>query len=113
MAQSVTVASTRLLRGSDEPLFRRLRALLAEREVDPQTAVLADFFPDDVDQEFGVLVTRDRRVIQFTVFYGRPGDLKQQAADATIGEWKDITSWWDATPHASTIRAALDLRPDA
>ena len=46
MAESVPAASTRLLRGSDEPLFQRLRALLSERDVDPQSAILADFFPE-------------------------------------------------------------------
>lgn len=112
MAESVPITSTRLLRGSDEPLFRRLRALLSEREVNPQTAILADFFPDDVDQEFGLVVTKDRKVIQFVVHHGRLGDLKRQAADAVIGEWNDITSRWDATPHAATIRIALDLVPE-
>jgi hypothetical protein len=63
-----------------------LRALLSERDVDPQAAILADFFPDDVDQEFGVVVTRDRQVIQFVVKYGRLGDLQRQAADAVIDE---------------------------
>jgi hypothetical protein len=43
-------------------------------------------FPDDVDQEFGVVVTRDRQVIQFVVKYGRLGDLQRQAADAVIDE---------------------------
>jgi len=38
----------------------------------------------------------------------RRGDLNKQAAEATIGEWKDITPWWDATPHGRTIRVALD-----
>lgn len=109
MAESVSEESTRLLRGSDEPFFRRLRVLLHEREVDPQCVILADLFPDDVDQEFGLLVTQDRRVIEFVVHYGRLGDLQRQAAEAIIGDWNDITSWWDATPHASTIRAALDL----
>jgi hypothetical protein len=89
-----------------------LRVLLDEREVDPQTAILADLFPDDVEQEFGLLVTDDRRVIEFVVHYGRLGDLKRQAADAAIHEWQDITSWWDATPHASTIRDALNLLPE-
>ena len=112
VTESVPTASTRLLRGSDEPLFRRLRALLSERDVDPQTAILADIFPDDVDQEFGLVVTQDRRVIQFVVHYGRLGDLNRQAADAVIREWNDITSWWDATPHASAIRVALDLAPE-
>jgi hypothetical protein len=111
VADSVPAASTRLLRGSDEPLYQRLRVLLAERDVNPHTAFLADLFPDDVDQEFGLLVTEDRRVIEFVVYYGHLGDIKRQADDATIGEWKDITSWWDATAHASTIRMALDLVP--
>jgi hypothetical protein len=56
VTESVPTAFTRLLRGSDEPLFQRLRALLSDRDVDPETAILADFFPDDVDQEFGLLV---------------------------------------------------------
>lgn len=67
MAESVPTASIRLLRGSDEPLFQRLRALLIERDVDLQTAILADFFPDDLDQKFGLAVTRDRQMIQFVV----------------------------------------------
>lgn len=65
MTESVPIASTRLLRGSDAPLFRRLRALLAERDVDPHSALLAELLPDDADQEFGVVVTHDRRAIEF------------------------------------------------
>jgi hypothetical protein len=109
VSESVPTASTGLLRGSDEPLFQRLRALLTERDVDPQTAILADFFPDDVDQEFGLVVTQDRKVIQFVVHHGRLGDLKRQAADAVIGEWNDITSRWDATPHAPPSALPLTL----
>ncbi len=112
VVESVAAASTRLLRESDEPLFQRLRVLLRERDIDPQTAMLADFFPDDVDQEFGLVVTQDRRVIQFVIHYGRLGDLNRQAADAVIGEWKDITTGWESTLHAAAIRAALDLAPE-
>ena len=53
---------------------------------DAQSAILADLFPDDVNQEFGVLVTPDRRVIEFVVYYGCLGDLNRKAANATIGE---------------------------
>jgi hypothetical protein len=48
-------------------------------------------------------------VIQFVVHHGGLGDLKRQAADAVIGEWNDITSRWDATPHSCTIRIGLAL----
>jgi hypothetical protein len=109
VAESVPTASTRLLRRSDEPLFQRLRALLSERDVDPQTAILADFFPDDVDQEFGLVVTQDRRVIQFVVHYCRLGDLKRQAADAVIGEWNDISSGWRPGPRPGS--SAWSSRP--
>jgi hypothetical protein len=54
--------STMLLRTSEEQPYRRLRELLPERGVDVEVDVLADLFPDDVDQEFGVLVTAGRRV---------------------------------------------------
>lgn len=36
VADSVQIASTRLRRGSDQPLYRRLRALLSKRDVDQQ-----------------------------------------------------------------------------
>jgi hypothetical protein len=45
VAESAPTASTRLPRGSDDPLFQRLRALLRERDVNPQSAILAEFFP--------------------------------------------------------------------
>jgi hypothetical protein len=45
--------------------------LLPGYGVDVEADVLADLFPDDVDQEFGVLVTTERRVFTFVLFYGR------------------------------------------
>jgi hypothetical protein len=68
-----------------------------------------NLFPDDVDQEFGVVVAKDGRVIEFVLYHGRGGELHRQVEEAVLGEWKDITSWWQATPHASEIRLALDL----
>ena len=111
MTDSVPAASTRLLRGSGDRLFQRLRALLDERDVDPRAAVSADLFPDDTDQELDVVVTADRRLIQFVVHYGR-GDLKAQAAGAVMGAWRDITSGWEATAHAPNIRIVLRLLPE-
>ncbi len=35
VTESAQVASTRLLRGSDQPLYQCLRALVSERDVDP------------------------------------------------------------------------------
>ena len=45
------------LRYSTDAVFRRLSELLASSGIDVQKAVVAQLFPDDVDQEFGVLLT--------------------------------------------------------
>lgn len=99
---------TRLLRESDTALYDRLRSQLAERGIDVQASVLATFFPDDADLEFCVIVTPERRVYEFDLRYGA-GDLTSQAATATITEWRDRTDWWQASPSARDIEAALIL----
>lgn len=109
MTESVPAASTRLLCGSDESLFQCLRVRLSERDVDPQTAILADVLPDDVDQEYGLVVTQDRRVIQFVVHYGRFGDLRRQAADAVIMSGATSPRAGMRRPTPPAIQIALDL----
>jgi hypothetical protein len=47
MTDSTAALSTRLLRTSDDPLYRRLRELLSEHGIDLASDVLADLFPDD------------------------------------------------------------------
>lgn len=94
---------TGLLRRSQDPLFRQLNALLRARGVDPDVDVLADLFTDDVDQEFGVVVTTDRRV--FTFVLARVAT----PAEAELDEWQNITTWWDATPYSRVVSEALEL----
>jgi hypothetical protein len=77
--------------------------------VDVEADILADLFPDDVDQEFGVLVTTERRVFTFVLFYGRGGDLNVQAGQALIREWSDITAWWQASLYQASITDALHM----
>ena len=74
MSESGASASTRVQHTSEEPLFARLRELLAAEGIDPDRAAVAALFPDDTDMEFGVVVTTDRRVVEFDLHYG-PGDL--------------------------------------
>ena len=101
-------ASTRLLRESNDPLWVRLRALLAERDVDVSRSALAVFFPDDTNMEFGVVVTPDRQVYEFDLHYGS-GDLAKQAATATIADWRDRTEWWRSMPSRSDIEEAFRI----
>ena len=101
--------STELLRTSDEQPWRRLRELLLEHGDDPQSDVLADLFEDDVDQEFGVLVTGGGRVLTFVLHYGRRVDLKTQVVDAVIRDWNDITDWWQASPYRENVAEAMHM----
>lgn len=102
---------TRSLRGSDDPLLARVRELLTGRGIDVKTAVLAQLFPDDVDQEFGVLLTPDHRVITFVMHHARKGDLAAQLANSIIYEWDVITETWESSPYRNYVHDALEL-PD-
>ncbi|MDQ6949649.1 MAG: hypothetical protein M3256_26220 [Actinomycetota bacterium] len=83
-------------------------AQLAARGINEHTSVLAAFFPDDVDVDFGVVVTPERRVYEFDLRYGA-GDLTTQVATATITDWRDRTDWWQSTPSRRSIEDALVL----
>lgn len=107
--ESTAQLSTSLLRTSQEQPYRGLRELLPAKGVDPMADVLADIFPDHVDQEFGVVVTTARRVFTFVLYYGRRGDLKRRAADAVIGDWVEMTDWWQGSPYHEQVAAALQL----
>jgi hypothetical protein len=104
---SATVC-TRLLRTDQDPVWARLRSLMTDRGLDPQRIALATFFPDDGHVEFGIVVDSDDHVYEFDFVYGK-GDLNQQAATATITDWRDRTEWWSGTPHRNDIEAAFRL----
>jgi hypothetical protein len=99
---------TRELRSSEEPLFHRLRELLASSGIDVDRAVLAQLFPDDVDQEFGVLLAGDGRVFTFVLHYGG-GDLNTQVRTSVLASWTDISDRWEASPYRKYVLEALPL----
>jgi hypothetical protein len=101
--------STELLRTSGDPIWTRLRELLRQRDIDPITAVVADFFPDDVDLEFGVLLTPDGHVYEFDFTYGSRGDIKTKTATGQISDWREMTDRWRDRPYRNQIEAAIPL----
>jgi len=107
----VAARSTQLLREDGDPVWSRLRELLMARGLDPHRIALADFFPDDTDMEFGIVVTPDGHVYEFDFIYGK-GDLVAQAGTATISDWRDRTTWWRDTPHRAQIEQAFRLLAD-
>lgn len=100
--------STQLLRTSEDQPYKRLRQLLPAQGVNVSRDVLADLFPDDGDQEFGIVVSAERRVFTFVLHYGQ-GDLTAQAANAIIGEWNDISDRWEASPYTASVREAMRI----
>ena len=109
MTESTAELSTGLLRESQDALFVRLRELLRDRGIDVEASALATFFPDDVDLEFGVVVTADGRVYEFDLVYPRRGDIGQKTRNATLGDWRETTDWWRATPSHRDIEDAFQL----
>ena len=108
VTESMAEASTRLLRESDDPLWARLRMLLAERGIDPSRCALGALFPDDTDMEFGVVVTPDRAVFEFDLHHGT-GDLTHQAETAFVSDWRNITDWWESSSSRQYVEDALPL----
>jgi hypothetical protein len=96
---------TALLRSGDSPFWRRHRECLREMGIDVSTSLLVQSFPADVDQELGVLVTEDSRVIEFELSYHRTGDPQ----DAVIARWEDITETWRHSHLARDVAAGLEL----
>lgn len=94
----------RLLQSSTAPLWCRLRYLLAEKGINPQTSLVADFFPDDCQFEFGLVVAQDRRVFQFGFDY-----LHKTIAEGAFSEWEELTDRYHETPYDEQISVALQM----
>jgi len=95
---------TKLLRNDPSPIWARHRELLLARGIDPTTSILAESFPDDTDFEFGILVTADRRVIQFGLDY-----LHKEVDEAELSEWEDITRRYLSSPYSESASTALQM----
>jgi len=89
-------------------MWERLRILLAERDIDPQQAVLAECFEDDVHLEFCVLVTPDGGVFEFDFVHGR-GDIKTQLRTGVIANWERHTDDWRDRPYRSSVEVAFGI----
>lgn len=95
---------TELFRTSTEPFWIQLRAVMRERGIDPDTSLLADSFEDDINFEFGVLVTRDRQVIQYGFQYS-----DASFSDGKLTEWNDLAELWSSSPYRSEVSTALSM----
>jgi hypothetical protein len=94
------------LRGSDEKLIPRLRQMLSERGIDPETSVLVEMFSDEREFEYGIVVTERRDVYQFGL------DCMGRAPDAAeLIEWVDWTKTYHLAAFRRHVEAAMELLP--
>jgi hypothetical protein len=107
-ADSVAALSTDLLRTGVERSWVRLRELLREKGLDPSAVVLAEMYPDDPGMEFGIVVVPGGAVYEFDFISGK-GDLKTQAATATIWNWRDRSRDWQQGSHRRAVEAGFRL----
>lgn len=99
---------TGLLRRSDEKLFPRLRQVLSQRGIDPETSVLVEMFSDARQFEYGIVVTARRGVYQFGL------DCMGRAPDAAeLIEWIDWTNTYQLAAFRAHVDAALEYLPEA
>ena len=92
---------THRLRSDPDAVWARMRSLLGERGVDPSKSLLLDFFTDDSNLYWGLVVTPDRRAIQFDYAYAG-----REPSDGTFASWTDVTDATEFT-HAGLVEAGL------
>ena len=96
---------TRLLRSDADPMWIRLRSLLAERGVNVGSTILVESFPDDTDFEFGVLITQDGKVIQYGFSY-----IGRDVSEGELSEWNDITAQYLSTPYSESVAQGMEIK---
>jgi hypothetical protein len=94
--------NTELMQCSDDPLWVRIRHLIKEKGLVPETSVLAYSYPEDLHFELGVIVTADRKVYQYGFDY-----LHRDISTGTFTEWKDLTANYEKSAFSSHIENAL------
>jgi hypothetical protein len=108
-AESQAALLTSNLRRSDNLLFVVLRKCLADAGFDTETVVLAQLFPDGDGEEFGVLMTTERRVFTFVLHRDPQGDPEGPMAAARLSRLTDITDRWEASAYRRYVEEALTL----
>jgi hypothetical protein len=96
---------TKLLHESDDPMWARIRQLLAERGIKANTSFLVESFPDDTSFYFGVLITQDGLVIQYGFDY-----LGKPVQEGEFTEWQDLTDSYQNTPYFESVETGMELQ---
>lgn len=93
---------TTILRESHDALVRGIRARLKEKGVEPSNLIVAEWFPDDDQFEYGIVVDASGKVFQFGYNY-----FNKTEDNGEFSEWHELTSKWSDIPLHESIEIAL------
>jgi hypothetical protein len=96
---------TEELRTSGNPLWARIRQLLAEKDIVPDKSILAYFAPEEAQYEFGVIVTEGNEVYEFAFDY-----LQKGVSGGVFAEWDNVTERLERKPYRKEVEMARQLR---
>lgn len=94
---------TKILRESDDALVKGIRACLKEKGVEPSSVIVAEWFPDDVDFEYGIILDSNKKIFQFGYDYHN-----KKEGNGEFSEWQDITTNWKDIPLYQSVKVALN-----
>jgi hypothetical protein len=80
------VGMTKDLRSGPDPFWNRLRQLLRERNVDPESSLLVQLHTEDTAAWLGIVVTTSRAVFLFMYDY-----LGREIGLGVFREWEELT----------------------
>ena len=96
--------NTKLLRTDSDSFWVRLRHLLSEKGVNPESALLAYSYEEDYQFDYGIVVSHDGRVFQYGFDF-----LHKDISEGVFTEWNDITNQYQRSPYAKEIEIALHM----
>jgi hypothetical protein len=97
----------KLLHKSSDPMWVKIRSLLAEKGIDPQSSILVEVFPDDYHLVFGLIITSDNFVYKFDYNY-----RERAVDDGSFSKWSDLSDNYENTPYAKLIKNALRIKSE-
>jgi hypothetical protein len=99
------------LRQGDDPGLTCLRNYLVEKNINPMKVALPSLHSEDVNQDFGILVTHDHRAFAFLLEYvleGEPtGKPRAPTGEVRVMEWRELVDPTDRYPYEPDIEAGL------
>ena len=73
-----------------------------QKGIDLQCIVVAEWFPDDVRFEYGIIVDLNKQVFQFGYDY-----FEKKEDHGEFTEWHNITSSWSDIPLFKSVEVVL------